>query len=586
MDPIIALDFETPFDKAHGVKIQGNVGYARIAPPFLVSLYCPELELEFVGDPVNAPWRLVHGRALVAHNASFDSAVFETSRDVHGLIPKSIEPALWHCSADLAAYCGLGRSLKSAVKNAFGVDLTKTVRDKAKGKTWRQDFTAEQQADFRKYCLADAKWSYQLWRKYSGDWPAEEQTFAAIIRRRANQGVAIDQAALAAGLERLEELRDQAQDDIPWSGSKPSLSIKVVREFCQAHEIPAPQSLAENSEAARSWEAHYGNQYPIIGAIRAYRKSNMYLRKLQSIANRLLPNGRMCFGLKYHGADSTGRLAGTDGWNIQNLPREPFEGVDVRKLLVAGPDRKFAIADFNAIEPRIIAWLGRNTVLLSMLKAGNNIYEADARIAGLWRGEPDTLKKSQPHLYQVQKAATLGVGYGMGTERFREAARAQLGLDIDPDKARAIIAGWHARNPGVRKLWDKLELSLAKAFFRGESLCLTLPSGRALTYCAIQKMNGRFTAQPSLEPRRKTYWGAVLFENIVQATARDLLRDAVCALEELGVPVIFTAHDEIVAEVPLDFDAGLIERTMLLPPKWAPDLPLAIEISETQAYMK
>jgi len=424
-----------------------------------------------------------------------------------------------------------------------------------------------------------------LWTDYSGQWPAEEHRFAEIIRARANAGVAVDQAAIAEGIERLSYLRNQAEQKIPWADGGAVLAMARVREYCTRQQIPPPVSLAEDSAECAEWEQHFGDKYPLIGALRAWRKANMYLRKLELMQSKLMPDGRMCFGLKYYGAEATGRLSGEGGWNIQNLPRQPYEGVDIRALLVPGPGKKFVIADFAQIEPRVVCWIS-GSPLVKDLRAGHNIYEADARLAGSWDGEPGTFKKSNPNGYQLQKAQTLGIGYGMGSRRFKEAARVQLDLDLAVDDCARIITIWHRRNPGVRKVWNALERDFKESLLNGEEHSITLPSGRRLRYFGLEKVGNKIVASPSKGPRRKYYWGGTIFENVIQAIARDILRDAVLRIEAAGIPVIFTAHDEVVCEVSHDFDVSVIEALMLVPPDWARDLPLGVEVIAAQNYLK
>src|SRR4029077_8335490 len=243
---VCSFDFETEYSDSINVKCQGNVNYARLTKAFLVSLYSPELGLEYVGSPEEAPWPSDDKSSLVAHNVGFDSEIFRACQ-AKGIVPSHLKYA-FNCSADLSAYQLFGRKLKSAVKAAYGVDLSKSIRERAKNKRWPQDFKPAQQEDFKRYCLEDDKYSYRLWHDFSPSWPAEERAFAEIIRTRANQGVAIDQEALAIGLERLEYLRAATEAKIPWAGNGGVvLSMARVREYCALQQIPPPESLAEDS---------------------------------------------------------------------------------------------------------------------------------------------------------------------------------------------------------------------------------------------------------------------------------------------------------------------------------------------------
>lgn len=589
MLPFVAVDFETEFDESLSVKIQGNHNYGRLTHAFNVGLYSQDPEIQYSGPLEEAPWYQLHGLNWVAHNVSFDSAIFYAARDFHRQVPSYIEPRSWDCTADLSVAMLLGRSLKAALKSAFGIEYSKSIRDKMKGKYWPDSFTPDQQQEIRNYCFEDTRWCWRLWRAYSDQWPLPEREFARIIRTRCAQGVTVDQAALENGIARMQELRDQAEDRIPWAtgGEKcVVLSHKAVREYCVAQHIPPPESLAEDSIACGLWEAKYGERYPIVGALRDYRKANIYLRKLEAMRHRLMANGRMTIELKYNGAVGTGRLSGAGGWNIQNLPRTEYQGVDVRKLLIAAPGKKFVIADFCQIEPVVSAWLTNNHKALEALKIGFNVYEAEAKSSGVWDGPPGTFKKADPAGYQLMKAQFLGIGYGMGPDRLKTAAKVQLKLELPRDHCQELIRAWHRRNSGVKAMWRELDTGLRQSLARGENFSVELPSGRFLQYFDLQLEGSRISARPSKDGIRKFFWGGALFENVIQSIARDVLRDAVLRLEAAGIPVLFTAHDEVVCEVSESFITGRIEELLIVPPDWAFDLPLAAEVIETHAYTK
>lgn len=584
--PIIALDFECEFFTGCDVKILGNANYARAAKAFLVALYCPELRLDYVGSVEDAPWEMVRAYPeLIAHNAGFDAEVFQAAQD-KGQIPKDIAPR-WQCSADLSAYMFLGRALKDAVASAYQIELPKEIRNLSRNKKWPEDFSSARQLAYKEYCLTDARFSYQLWTDYHQQWPPEEQKFAEITRLRCARGVTIDVQKVKATLVELEGLKLLAEAQIPWATEGgPILSIGKVKAYCKAQGIIPPDSLAERSDACRAWEQAYGEQYPLVSALRQWRKTNIYQNKVKAMLARVKSDGRMPIGLKYFGAPATGRMAGTGAWNIQNLPRERFSGVDIRSLLVPAPGYKFVVADYQAIEPRVTAWICQSPIL-SELSKGHNIYESDARIAGLWDGAPGTLKKSDPILYSTIKVCTLGLGYGMGYNRLGDTARIQLGLDLSPAQAQDISLAWHGRNPGVRKKWQLLERACKASILAKETYSITLPSGRSLKYFRPEIFNNRFVVSRTLSGNhRRFYWGGTLFENVIQGIARDILRDTVLRLEAAGIPVVFTSHDEVVCEVPLDYDAREIEMLMLVTPAWAKGLPLGVELIEAQAYLK
>jgi hypothetical protein len=581
MDNVVAVDFECFYGDSLSVRLQGPIVYASLTDIFLVGLYTPELQ--YVGPPQDAPWQEIAGCQFLSHNAGFDQAVFQAA--VRRELISAKPPSRWSCTADLSAFVGVGRKLSEAVKNSFGVEISKSIRNRAGNRVWPHGFNAKMQADFKEYCLADAKWCYELWMKWHDSWLSEEREFADIVRMRSHEGIHVDQAKLAQVKSILEMRVREARANIPWED--PPLSRPKLVRWCEEQDIPAPASTAEKNEAFGNWIEKYGVDFPQIFWVGKFRKANRRLALCEAIERRLMPGGRMNFTLKYHGAGNTGRLSGSDGLNMQNLNKDSDGGVDLRSVFVAGPGKIFIVADFAQIEPRVVAWICKDKVLLEKLAAGMNFYEADSRMAGVWSGEDGTLKKSDPKLYQLQKAQTLGIGYGMGINRFIDSAKVQMDLSFTYDQAAWTIARWHQRYPIVKKRWNQLEAGMIRAFNLNESFGIKLPSGRELRYYDLRREKGGITGATTRgSTRRMRYWGGVLFENVVQATARDVLRDAIIRLEAAGFPVIFSSHDECICEVDPNFPAAEVVRIMTIPPAWAPDLPLAAEATASPHYLK
>jgi DNA polymerase len=581
MDAVVAVDFEAEYGSDLNLKRQGPVVYAGLTHIFLVGIYTPGLE--YIGPPQDAPWDQISGEHWVSHNAGFDQVVFQAASR-RGLI-SAIAPSKWSCTADLSAFVGIGRKLSEAVKNSFGVEISKSIRQRAGNRIWPSGFNAKMQEDFKTYCLADAKWCYELWMKWCDAWLPEEREFSEIIRRRSHAGIAVDQEKLTQVKSILKLRVREAREQIPWDD--PPLSRARLVNWCEKEGVVPPDSTAEKNEAFARWVEAYGAKFPQIFWVGKYRKANRRLELCEAIERRIMPDGRMNFTLKYHGAGNTGRLSGSDGLNMQNLNKDGDGGVDLRSIFVAAPGKTLVIADFAQIEPRVVAWVCKDSGLLKLLHEGMNFYEVDAKIAKVWDAESGTLKKSNPKLYQLQKAQTLGIGYGMGAKRFVEAARTMLNLEFSEAEAKGVIAKWHARYPSVKPVWNQLERGLTRAFNLGESFGIKLPSERELRYYDLKREFGGITGATTRgSVRRMKYWGGVLFENVIQAIARDVLRDAILRLEAAGIPVIFSSHDECVCEVDPSFPKEEVVRIMTIPPIWAPDLPLAAEATASRHYLK
>lgn len=580
-----AVDFETYYDHDLSVTISGAVNYSRDAHIYGVSIFGPEVS--YVGAVEEAPWPSISGHHWVSHNAGFDQAVFAAAF-AKGQIPSldtfCLDDGEWDCTADMCSYFGLGRSLKDCVKSKYGQEISKSARDKAKGKRWPEDFSPEDRDEMMAYALADAQWCWKLWNDLGAAWPVKEVELSRVTRKRCLEGVCVDLAALVHGSEALSQTMDEARRGIPWSSEGVILSHPRVKKYCEEAGIPAPESLAEKSEECSKWEAEYGDKHPVVSHIRTYRKANLMRTKLEKMEARVMENGRMYFGLKYFGAH-TGRWAGAEGVNMQNLPRDPSFGVDIRSMLIAAPGKKFVVCDLAQIEPRVAAVIVGDTEMIAAMKEGFGIYEAFAKSTGVWDGAAGTLKTHDKELYALNKAQVLALGYGCGPDKFIVMAKLYCDMVLSLAQSQPIVAGYRSKNRLITGMWERLERGMRTSASRKEDHEIELPSGRVLRYSDVVFAGGLMARTGYTGPRRR-FWGGTLFENVVQATARDILAEGILRLEAADIPVIFSAHDEVVCEVDDSFEGSFIKLMMTEPPDWMPGIPLEAEFVESKHYLK
>jgi DNA polymerase len=501
-----------------------------------------------------------------------------------GQIPESVAPVEWDCTADLSSYFGIGRSLKDAIKAQYGISLSKDDRAAAKGKRWPDDFTPAQRESMMRYAFEDARHCWNLWRDLGDTWPAKEKLLSRLTRKRCLEGVAVDTAGILKDQLTLETVMREAKDGIPWSGDGVILSHVRLRDYCQQRGVPAAASPAEDNEECAKWQKLYGAQHPVVGNIRRYRKANILHKKLGAMLNRTMDNGRMNFGLKYFGAH-TGRWSGAGGVNLQNLPRDPAFGIDLRAKFVAADGKKFVICDLAQIEPRVTAWVCRDTAMLEAMRQGYGIYEAFALTTGVWKGEKGTLKSTNKDLYALCKAQVLALGYGCGAEKFVYMSKQYADLEITAEQAKVIVDDFRYRNPKITSFWNRLECKMEECAARDGVFVIELPSGRRLRYPAVAKFN-TLLARLGYTGERESFWGGKLMENVIQATARDILAEGIVRLEAAGIPVVFSAHDEVVCQVDGDFIGAEVKRLMTIAPDWMKDLPLEAEYVESKYYLK
>lgn len=581
---VYGIDFETYYDKTVSVTTQGLWHYLHdpACEIYMVAIYSREADYSYVGEPSRVDWSRLHGQICVAHNARFDRACFRRLQEL-GVIPAGIEPR-WECTADLVSALSYGRSLKAAVEGMYNIRLSKDTRDNMLGVTWKQAQEKGMAEELAAYCLKDAYYSYYIWKQLSPLWSDKERKLSALTRDMCDYGLHIDQALVEAGRQTLLQVMDAAIEKIPWAdGYKPVLSPKHLKEECIKAGIQPPASLSQDSEDCARWEEQYGARFPWVEAMRDYRKANTLYKKLLTLESRIRPDGSFSYGLKYFGAH-TGRWSGDAGFNIQNLPRVPMFGVDLRRMITARPGHGLISSDLSQIEQRIITWLSGDNAMMEVLGTGISPYEAHARVT-MGYNDSEPLKQKNPDLYRLAKARVLGLGYGAGAAIFVQLAKSMAGLDITPQQAQKIVADFRASNRLITNLWATLERAFSMSV--GKDFSLPLPSGRKLYYRQVARTPKGLSAL--VQGKRVNFFGGKLAENLTSAVARDVLGEILLNLDAAGYRVIAHIHDEVLVEVPLekiDIAVKEVHRIMTTPPEWLVGLPLAAETTSSQFYTK
>jgi hypothetical protein len=470
MHKTVSLDFETPYDSDFSVKDLGNWHYARDprCVPYLVSV-CDGSE-SWAGHPNDFRFESLAGHTLVSHHAAFDEEIALASKEnglfeVPGLNPLHMPD--WHCTMDMSRYLWNVGSLHDACKAGLGIEVDKSIRDRAKGKSV-DDMRREGWYDkMLEYARLDAQYCWQLWDKHAASWPAIERRLSQLTREQGRYGVAIDIPALDKGVEILNTVIFNATNNLPWvqRGRKPGSPIGIA-EDCKLAGIPQrPVKVREGEEAYDEWEEKYAGNYPFVMSLRNLRRGEKMLATLETIKKRLRPDGTAFFSLRYCGAHSR-RWSGSGGWNLQNPNKEPlfinaansfvydkkkvaqlakefkekkedvavgvlesgYTFVDLRGLIIARPGKVLCPVDLAQIEPRVLNWLAGNWSLLKKISEGMGIYEGFARESLDWKG--GKLKDEDPKLYALSKADVLGLGFGAAWEKFITVAWTMAQVDI------------------------------------------------------------------------------------------------------------------------------------------------------------
>lgn len=343
---------------------------------------------------------------------------------------------------------------------------------------------------------------------------------------------------------------------------------------------------------------------------------------------------------QFYGANRTGRWAGRLV-QLQNLPRNYLKTLDYARNLVKAknyegirllygnvPDtlsqlirtafipsegHKFVVADFSAIEARVIAWLAGEQWVNEVFATHGKIYEATA--SQMFHVPIEKIVKGNPEysLRQKGKVATLALGYQGGTSAL--IAMGALNMGLAEEELPDIVSRWRNANPRIRDLWYAVEETALAAMttaepqairglvFRlegdliyGQSfLTVQLPSGRKLFYPKPFLQENRFgkmaihyytVGQQTRKWEVDSTYGGKMTENIVQAIARDCLAETLRRIDRLGLQVVFHVHDEVIIDAPMDVTVEQICSLMAEPIPWAPGLILKGAGFESDYYMK
>ena len=345
--------------------------------------------------------------------------------------------------------------------------------------------------------------------------------------------------------------------------------------------------------------------------------------------------------LQIYGANRTGRYAGRL-IQVQNLARNYLKTLDlargwaidgnakmlqliygdimdtlsqlIRTAFIPSEGRKFVIADFSAIEARVIAWQAREQWVMDVFATHGKIYEATA--SQMFGVPLELITKGRPEyaLRQKGKVATLALGYQGGTGSLISMGALDMGLS--EEELPEIVSKWRAANPHIVQLWYRVERKALAAMRDGKVhevdrgvtialksdlskglnfLTIGLPSGRSLYYVDPFLKMGRFDkVQVNFMTQREGQWtsdstyGGKLVENIVQAIARDCLTETLLRLNSRypNSPVVMHIHDEVVMDAEMDVTVDEICDLMAEPIPWAPGLVLKAAGFESQWYMK
>ena len=578
-----------------------------------------------------------------AFNANFERICLSAHLKVE------MPPEQWRCTAVKALELGLPTNLEGVAK-CLKLTEQKMAEGKAliryfsmpcsavKSNGFRNRNLPKDDSDkwelFKSYCKQDVEVERNIRNLLVRYEVAEsEQKLWCLDQSINDRGVRVDRElinhALACDLKYQEELKNEA---ITLMGIKNPKSAAQMKKWLL--EVQGLEVETLSKEAVEQLLSEVTSDKVKKALKLRTELSKTSIKKYEAMNRALCKDNRIRGLFKFYGASRTGRWAGRLV-QVQNLPQNKlkdlelarnllkhgqyeilellFESVPevlsqlIRTALIPSENSRFIVADFSAIEARVIAFLAGEKWRMDVFNSHGRIYEASA--AKMFRVPLECVTKDSSYR-KYGKVAELALGYQGGIGAL--VAMGALKMGVKEEELPKLIKSWRNSNLRIVKLWSEVEKAAITAvkgntfayvqqgikfsFERG-ILFITLPSGRRLSYVRPRlEKDKRFnkdmityegTKQGTKQWGRLCTYGGKLTENIVQAIARDCLADSMIRLKAAGYNIVMHVHDEVVLDVPNGFGsleevAEIMETSIA----WARGLPLRVEVFETNYYKK
>ena len=600
----------------------------------------PDKILTALADPQVIKW---------AFNANFERICISAWLHKHHpeLVKgkRFLDPSQWRCSMVWSSYLGMPMKLEDVAKV-----LNLPVKKDPGGKKLIRQFSRPATPSilngggkrnlpstdpgswraFKAYNRRDVEVELAIHARLAR-YPMPESEWAAyVLDQQINDaGIMLDPVLVdqAVGCDEQHRTHALAQAQALTGLENPNSPIQL-KEWLAAKGHPL-ESLAK-ADVAEALETATGDVRDMLLLRGELAKSSV--KKYQAMQNVAGIDGRARGLIQFYGAGRTGRFAGRLV-QVQNLPRNYLPDLDqarnlvrdgnlealellydsvpdtlsqlIRTAFIPSPGNRFIVADYSAIEARVIAWLAGEESTLAAFRDGKDLYcETASRMFGV----PVEKHGTNAGLRQKGKIAVLACGYSGSVGALKAMGALRMGLS--EDELKPIVDAWRAANPNIVWLWQGVEeaalesittrraVRLRNLTFTLESgiLFITLPSGRMLAYVKPGLGENRFGGTSI------TYWGITtgrkwgrletyggkLVENIVQAVARDLLVAGMKNVAAEGYQIVMHVHDEIVIDEPKNSAFTVEDACQLMSrlPEWAAGLPLTADGYECVYYRK
>lgn len=573
----------------------------------------------------------------VAHNSAFERACLTR------YLGRDLPPEEWEDTMILAAMNGLPLSLDAAgaalelrdqkiregtaLISYFCKPCKPTIANGGRTRN-RPEHAPDKWERFKAYCKRDVEVEQAIYRRLRS-FPVTdfERTVWALDARINERGVRIDTGLVAAAIAQNEAFTTRRMAEMRrLTGLENPNSVAQLKDWLETAGMSA-DSL--NKAAVQELKDKAAD--PATRRVLELRQQlgKTSVTKYEAMQSAVCADGRVRGLLQYYGAGRTGRWAGRLV-QVQNLPQNHLAGLGlvrelvrerdletlelcfdsvpdvlsqlIRTAFVAGEGNIFHVADYSAIEARVIAYLAGEKWRMDVFRSGGDIYCSSA--SAMFR-VPVVKHGVNGHLRQKGKIAELACGYGGGVGALRAFGADKMGLT--EEEMQDIVTQWRAASPAIPRFWRDAESAAVRAInnpgrtttvpcgvkYRrdGDALRCRLPSGRILSYWdAKLDTDGSICFMGQNQTTRRWEktgtWGGKLVENIVQAYARDCLAVAMVRLAEEGWKICFHVHDEVIVEAPIGTSWEQVAEVMGRPIDWAPGLLLRGDGYSTPFYRK
>ena len=552
-----------------------------------------------------------------------------------------LNPSSWRCSMIWSAYMGLPLSLEG-VGAVLGLEKQKLTQGKdliryfcipcnptkANGGRTRNlpEHDSEKWERFTEYNIRDVETEMLVQEKLSKfpvpDSIWKEYEMDQIINDR---GIAVDmpfvKQAIAIDEDSSEKLRSIMQDITNLENPN---SVQQMKGWLNDNGIEM-DSLGK--KAVSEMVENVTEPYKTVLELRQ-KLAKSSIRKYTAMENAVCSDKRARGMFQFYGANRTGRFSGRL-IQLQNLPQNHMRDLgEARELVSSGnidaldllyediPDtlsqlirtsfipsqgKKFIVADFSAIEARVIAWLANEKWRIDVFAGGGDIYCASA---SQMFNIPVEKNGINGHLRQKGKIAELALGYGGSIGALKSMGALDMGLE--EEELQPLVNAWRESNPNITKLWWDVDRAAKtcvkerkptqthgiKFIYQSGMLFIILPSGRRLSYVKPRMGENKFGGEAvtyegvggTKKWERIESYGPKFVENIVQAISRDILCHAMNILKDYYI--VAHVHDEIIVEAKMDESLSLVCEKMARTPKWAKGLLLDADGFECMFYQK